>query len=66
MSEMERVKVTLRKVLDGNFEPVNIQNWREAQWSVYLDKEVDQEIAYDIAKDFFSEKDWDFDYFHRF
>ncbi len=63
MSDMERIKVTLQKVLDGHGTPVNIQNWLESEWSVYMDCEVHQTSAYQVLNDFFKEQDWSFSYY---
>lgn len=63
MSDMQRNKVKLRKVLDFEGNPVNIQDWLEGNYSVYMDQEVTQEVAFDKAHTHFQEEDWEFDYY---
>lgn len=63
MSEMEYKKGKLVKVLDGYHMPVNIQDWLEREYSVYLDQEVDQETAYGVLTSFFADEDLSCDYY---
>ena len=63
MSEMERKKAKLVKVLDGYHSPVNIQLWLESEWSVYVEEELSQEVAFGVMESHFEEEDWDFDYY---
>ena len=55
MSEMERKKGILRAVHNCNREYVNIQNYLESEYSVYLDIDVPQEVAFDILCDVLNE-----------
>lgn len=57
MSEMERKKGILRAVHNCNREYVNVQNYLESEYSIYLDTEVSQEVAFDVLCDVF-EKDY--------
>ena len=63
MSEMERKKAKLVKVLDGYHSPVNIQLWLESEWSVYVEEELSQEVAFGVMESHFEEEDWEFDYY---
>lgn len=48
MSDMERKKGILRAVHNCNREYVNIQDYLESEYSIYLDADVTQEVAFDI------------------
>jgi len=63
MSEMEHKKGKLWKVLGSNFKPINIQDWLEMEYSVYLDQEVDQETAYGVLTSFFADEDLSCNYY---
>lgn len=62
MSEMEHKKGKLKEVLRYG-EPVNIQDWLEMEWSVYIDQGLSQGAAYEVLQDFFEEQDWSCSYY---
>tara|TARA_R110000850_G_scaffold107837_2_gene219638 strand:- start:1370 stop:1735 length:366 start_codon:yes stop_codon:yes gene_type:complete len=63
VSEMAFKKAKLVKVLDGYRKPVNIQDWLEREWSVYVEEELTQEVAYAVLQSHFEEQDWSSDYY---
>jgi biotin carboxylase len=63
MSETQRKKATLVKVLDSNHNPVNIQAWLEKEYGVQIFEVVTQGAAFDVLEVYFEEEDWDFEYY---
>ena len=63
ISAMQHKKAILVKVLDGNHTPVNIQDWLEMEWGIYVEKELSQEGAYSVLEHHFEEQDLDFEYY---
>lgn len=62
MSEMQHKKGKLKPVLTYG-EPVNIQDWMEAEMSIYCDQELSQASAYEILRGFMEEEDLPCKYF---
>lgn len=56
MSEMEHKRGLLIPVMRYG-EHVNIQDWMESEWSVYIDEALNQETAYEVLQEFMSSED---------
>lgn len=57
MSEMKRKKGKLVRVTSDGLHSINLQDYMEAQFSIYFDQEVTNDVAYGVLQDFFEEED---------